>query len=421
MPKLGVLIMVKNEEKRILFSLKSVLGIADEIYIYDTGSTDNTESVIREFCKENNLPLFFKKGEFIDFSTSRNVSLDMVDENLSRDDYVLLLDSNDELRGGDKLREFINLNNREDRAYIVRQIWWSGSFTEYYNVRLLRGKSGFRYKGVVHEYICDTINITENDWIRNPCRLPADISIYQDRVADENKSFARFFRDKELLEREYEKNPDEPRTCFYLAQTYSCVGDNEKAYEFYSKRTKLRGFFEERFHAFLRAGELSEVLKKDWSISVGFYLGAYEIIERAEPLVKIASYYREKEKWKLAYSFISLACEYEYPKMATLFVDPKIYSYTRYHLMGIIAFYSGNYEEGEKAVRKALEYNPSSEIDLSNLSFYTKIKEKEVPLTKKQFLLQEEEKIRLDNPKLNPKKIKSLALAKYKARFRKNL
>ena len=45
--KISVVIICKNEEHIIGTTLKSVQGIADEIVVYDSGSTDNTVPVIR--------------------------------------------------------------------------------------------------------------------------------------------------------------------------------------------------------------------------------------------------------------------------------------------------------------------------------------------------------------------------------------
>src|SRR3989338_6982361 len=39
--------VVKNEERWILYALKSILDIADEILIFDTGSTDKTVEIIK--------------------------------------------------------------------------------------------------------------------------------------------------------------------------------------------------------------------------------------------------------------------------------------------------------------------------------------------------------------------------------------
>ena len=66
-PTLGILLMVKNEEKRIEITLNSIKTIADTIIIYDTGSEDNTINIIEKFCEINKINLLLKKGTFIDF------------------------------------------------------------------------------------------------------------------------------------------------------------------------------------------------------------------------------------------------------------------------------------------------------------------------------------------------------------------
>ena len=111
---IALLMMVKNEHKRLHVSLNSVLGYVESIVMYDTGSEDNTIEIASEFCKKNNILFRLKQGTFVDFSTSRNESLEFADS-FEDIDYLLLLDSNDELRGGTAMRKFckesINLPN----------------------------------------------------------------------------------------------------------------------------------------------------------------------------------------------------------------------------------------------------------------------------------------------------------------------
>ncbi|NBX39456.1 MAG: glycosyltransferase family 2 protein [Flavobacteriia bacterium] len=47
--KITVAVITFNEEKNIARCLKSVMGIADEIIVMDSGSSDNTENICREF------------------------------------------------------------------------------------------------------------------------------------------------------------------------------------------------------------------------------------------------------------------------------------------------------------------------------------------------------------------------------------
>ena len=54
-PKICLNMIVKNESKIIERLLASVVGFIDEIFIVDTGSSDNTIEKITEFMKNNNI------------------------------------------------------------------------------------------------------------------------------------------------------------------------------------------------------------------------------------------------------------------------------------------------------------------------------------------------------------------------------
>ena len=361
----GLLMMVKNEEKRIETSLSSVLGVIKNIVIYDTGSTDNTINIIEKFCKKNHLNLYLKKGEFVDFSTSRNESLKFAEEQ-KHIHYLLLLDGNDELKGANKLKKLAELMyNRPESGFLMCQEWLNAnnSITKYFNIRFIKNNFGWRYNGSVHEYIY-------SDHISNGTyRVDDSIKIFQDRKYDVEKSMSRYKKDKELLLKDYSKDPKNGRTLFYLAQTCSCLGENEESLKYYTERSSVDEFLEEKFHSFLRCGEIREKLGMEWSQILSDYLSAYNIIPRAEPLVKIADHYRHNKKWGLSYFFIKKACDLNYPTNCNLFVDRYVYDYQRWHLMGIVAYYSGNFQEGYEGCKKALEYG-KFEIDKNNIKFY---------------------------------------------------
>ena len=65
--KLALLMMIKNEEKRITVSFDSVKEYTDTFIILDTGSTDSTISICRDYCEKNNIRLFLKEKPFVNF------------------------------------------------------------------------------------------------------------------------------------------------------------------------------------------------------------------------------------------------------------------------------------------------------------------------------------------------------------------
>jgi len=182
---IAVLMMVKNEHKRLLVSLESIKNTADSFIMYDTGSTDNTIEIAEKFCQDNGIPFRLKQGEFVDFATSRNVSLDFADE-FPEVDYLLLLDTNDELKNRAELRaqceKYYNLPNT---GFLLKQEWWSGRCDTYYNIRLIKARKGWRYRGRVHEWIKNTRFENDNEAIQSGdvvIRLD-EVVIYQDRTA----------------------------------------------------------------------------------------------------------------------------------------------------------------------------------------------------------------------------------------------
>jgi glycosyltransferase involved in cell wall biosynthesis len=369
MVHIAVLLMVKNEKKRLHVSLESVKSFADSIVIFDTGSTDNTIQICKDFSEKYNIPLRLKEGTFVDFSTSRNESLDFADS-FEDIDYLLLLDTNDELRGADNLRRFAEeYKDNKSSGFLMVQEWWSGQHDKYYNVRFIKAHKGWRYVGAVHEYI--KTNMDEEPIVK----LPDSAILYQDRTQDDDKSGKRFKRDKELLYNEYVKDPTEPRTVFYLAQTCSCLGENDESLYFYKIRSTLEGFQEEKFHSLLRSGELTQKLNHEWHDSMMFYIKAFEHSHRAEPLLFIAIHYIQIKMWVMAFTFLKLACSIPYPQDAILFVNRHDYDYKRWHLLGIVAYYVGQFQDGKAACLIAIEYSKTdskvnSDIDKSNLKFY---------------------------------------------------
>lgn len=370
---IALLMIVKNEHKRLNVTLNSVLGHVDSIVLYDTGSEDNTIEIATIFCEKNNIPLRLKQGEFVDFSTSRNLSLDFAD---TFDDinYILMMDTNDELRGGNDLKKFCSEQiNKPNTGYFVCQEWWSGQYIKYYNIRLVKARQGWRYFGKVHEWIKNTRYENDEDADKagdTKLNTPKNIVLYQDRTADDDKSQKRFERDEVLLLQDHKDNPTEARTIFYLAQTYSCLNQSEDALKYYSLRSTLEnGFWEERFQSYYRCGELSEKIGKPWHESMKWYIEAFEYSARVEPLLKISEHYKDKN-WFLSYTFANLACKLEYPEKCILFVDKQAYEYKRWHILGIAGWYSGSYVEGKIACQKAIENGANIKVDTANLKFY---------------------------------------------------
>lgn len=354
--KIAACLMLKNESKRIQTTLDSIDLAVDGIIVYDTGSTDNTINKVKAFTGG---PVHLLEGEFEDFAISRNKLLAFANQFKDQYDYFLLLDCNDELQG-DLKTEIVKYPNATH--FLVPQLWQTNYINKFYNIRVIKSGLDFKYVGAVHEYID-----TPDNAVSVKLKIP---SIFQDRRQDSEKSESRWRRDLILLKKDHENNPTNERTVFYLAQTYGCLGFIDQAYKYYKRRTELKGFCEERFIAMERCGDYST---KDHK-KISWYLSAFELIERVEPLIKIATIYKDKGNFRMAYLFVSKACQLDYPETCILFVDKSAYDYKRWHLMSIVSYYVGRFEEGKEACKKAIEAGNNISLDVSNFAFYNRNK-----------------------------------------------
>lgn len=349
--KLAMLMMVKNEKKRIEVSMKSLVNFIDVFVIFDTGSTDNTVEIITEFCEKNKIDLRLKQGHFVDFAKSRNDLLDFADtfDDLS---YYLLMDCNDELRGGKEYVEYMNKTDFDH--FMLTQEWFTGVTTYHAGVRVLKSKAKARYRYRVHELLLDLDG-------EKLCvmELPKTIVLFQDRTLDDDKTGKRFANDRRILLEDHLKDPEEPRILFYLAQSCECLKNYEEAYYYYKLRTetKVKGFWEEIYQSYYRMGNIGERSGMSWHDRLYNYTKAYEVGPCfAEPFIKIGQYYFNNKTWHLAYFYLKKACEINYPSDTLLVKEVDAYRYYRWLMIAhVCSFMPEKHYEGYEYALKAVK------------------------------------------------------------------
>ena len=142
--KISVCMMVKDEEEMLPRALESIKDEVDEIVVVDTGSTDRTVGIARQYTDR----IYFHKW-FDDFSGMRNITL-----SYATGDYILILDADDEFRRLQPdlgLREFLKKPQFNIYRFQLENVRTANVPTSTFNqVRLFRNGMGFRYHGIVH-------------------------------------------------------------------------------------------------------------------------------------------------------------------------------------------------------------------------------------------------------------------------------
>lgn len=301
---LGLVMIVKDEGHGLAETLKSFAPYIDYWTIMDTGSTDDTVDVIRETLRD--VPGDLVVGEFVDFSTARNRALAHHGEKTR---WTIMPDADDRLVGGDKLREQLPCDDSGPSPEGFMVNLRRGSL-DYYLPLVLRSSRKLRYVGRVHEHVDRLLD-----------QKIVGVEVCQDPPPQSREaSKKRWERDARLLEEDLKANPTNPRTLFYLAQTYECLDDKLKAIELYLKRIMVGGWIDETFEAHLRLAGAYRATSDDVEAD-RWLLKAHSFMpERAEPLLKLAQHYHSKDDHALAFLFADRGAEMPYSKSA-LWVD----------------------------------------------------------------------------------------------------
>lgn len=360
-------IMVKNEEARIRVTLDTAAQFIRHLVVYDTGSTDKTLEKIQEFIDETKLPYTLLEGKFVDYSTSRNFMLGEGEKLCEEGEFMMVLDSNDELTVSNP--EFLEELEKVPKAVngvMVNSYW---EFSDERNIMshikflMLRAKKAVRYRGRVHEFLMDNgVQFQSYYFLKG-------ILLRQDRSFDDAKTQQRYKSDIEnlLLDLEDEKEYV-GRIYFYLGKTYLMLRDMPNAIKYLKLRVKYKGLGddEEAHNAYMYLGMISlgeiapkargnsnPVLKLECARHIAkgikYMLEAYHIVPRIEPVMHITKHYIEQEQWGNAYLYAARMCTLELPSHAHSF-NMKVYIHTRWYFKSVICYNLQKYEEGLDAI-----------------------------------------------------------------------
>jgi tetratricopeptide (TPR) repeat protein len=335
--------------------------------ILDTGSTDDTRDIVRRAMEGT--PGELNEAPFVDFATTRNHALDLSGD---ATEFVVWLDADDEVIGGQHLRSFLqkeqDARGPDREAYYVRV----EAGIRFDSARVFRSRAGWRFKGAVHEVLCHPNRPPPQHRVPN-----ALIRHVPTRVSAE-RSRKRWERDIVLLSRALEQDPSDSRSAFYLAQTYVWLERHDEAKVALERRVAMGGWMEEVYQCRMQLAAVAKAKGQPWCEVMELYLSAHAVApHRAEPLYAIALHYNAEKEHALCMLFARRGMELAFPAQDRLFIDEEVYTWKLADLVGSSAYWVGDYELGEAAARKALRYRPDDARLKANLEFYLERKRKE--------------------------------------------
>jgi tetratricopeptide (TPR) repeat protein len=206
--------IVRNEGHQLAECLRPVAGLFDEIIIVDTGSTDNTREVARQFT-----PQVFDFPWCDDFSAARNESLKH-----ATGDWIFWLDADDRISPENVKKLASCLNQLNGRPYAI--FMNTACSTRYEcegaslitHTRLFRRHPELKWRGRVHEQLRP--EVASLGLVPVWCDVQIDHTGYQDQSLQHRK----LQRDLRLLRMDFATDPDDASTLIHLGLTYFHLG-----------------------------------------------------------------------------------------------------------------------------------------------------------------------------------------------------
>ncbi len=213
-PKISLVMIVKNEEAVLARCLESVQDIVDEIVVVDTGSTDCTVEIAKQFNAS-----IYEFEWCNDFSAARNFALSK-----ATGEWRLILDADEYIMAGTK-EELLDAIKMGTVGQILRFDAFEKdgeiNYSKNYISRLMY--KGIGYVGKIHEQVDSNL-----PRVRIPLEVGHDGYLHEDKSE----------RNLAILYEAIEEAPEDSYMLYQLAHTLYVSGNKEEAIKWYEKYYK---------------------------------------------------------------------------------------------------------------------------------------------------------------------------------------
>lgn len=227
-PSLSLCMIARNEEEFIGDCLASVQGVADEIIVVDTGSTDRTVEIAQQYGAK-----VFHFPWINDFSAARNEALKH-----ATCDWILVLDADEQLDRDSIPHLKQALRNQQNIGYnliIENFLGKEGESSQTAMLfRLFQNRRNVNFEGIIHEQAMPSAQRTGMPI--EPARVRILHRGYLDQYMVERDKVS---RNLEILLKQREDRPDDPYVHYHVGQTYKLGGEFDKAEESLKKALQL--------------------------------------------------------------------------------------------------------------------------------------------------------------------------------------
>ena len=336
MVSVSLCMIVKNEEDVLERCLESAAGLADEIIIVDTGSTDRTREIAARFTDQ-----IFDFPWADDFAAARNESFSHASMN-----YCLWLDADDVLLEADR-SAFLALKETLDPAVSVVMAPYHTGF---------KNRAGMRWEGAVHEAVAPAGQILYGDFaVTHRKTRPGDpdrnLRIYQAQLAAG-------------------KTLDPRQQLYYGRELYYHQRYEDALAVLESFLAEGRGWLENNIDACCLCSYCQEALGRDEAALASLFRAFVYDRPRAEVCCEAGRWFFVRERHGQAAYWYALALTCPRDDRRGGFVSPDCYGYLPCIQLCVCYSRLGDQERAESFNELAASYKPDSPAVLHNREWF---------------------------------------------------
>ena len=341
--------IVKDEEHVIRETLEKLVKQITFSYwvICDTGSTDKTREIIKDFFIEHSIPGELLEHKWRDFGHNRTLALQGA---YKKADYIFIFDADDTIHGKCTIPAVL------DKDFY--KLKFGHGFT-YYRPLLVTAHKKTKFVGVLHEYLA----LEEGP--------PSESTIEGDYYVDSGKTGSRsrdkdkYLKDALILKDAYKKEIETGggllnRYAFYCAQSFKDANKPDDAIEWYTLvADKLNTWVQERYYSCIMLG-FQYRAKGNFAKALEYFLKAEQFdSERAEGVIFAIEMLKDAGLHSLVVLLYEKHKNYKKDPQDKLFLFSDFYNDVMEFNTSISAFYVNN---------KALSYSCLKKIIINNVA-----------------------------------------------------
>jgi tetratricopeptide (TPR) repeat protein len=186
---------------------------------------------------------------------------------------------------------------------------------------LVNNRLAWQWEGVIHEAIYSPVHGRSCAILEGVTNMAIHSDGHRSKDPEKHK------KDAAILQRALQKEPQNQRYVFFLAQSYYQAKDLEKALHAYQKRSTMGGFDEEIYFSYYMAGRIMEKLGYPPPNFIDCYQRALTLRpQRAEPIYRLGHYYLNNQEFEQAYLILKRGLDLTVPS-DSLNIERDIYDF----------------------------------------------------------------------------------------------